>query len=155
MPTPFSRDQLSAPMRQRYGLERRPIGRWIAAAALVVAFAGVLAFVALNVRSQTVDARLLDWHVAGPDRVDLRLDVRRSTDAAATCVLRAQDRDRIDVAYATLTVPAGDRDVTVVYSLRTLAPAVVVEVLGCSTDGTPRVVGPQFPVGIAPPPQPY
>ncbi len=136
------------------------MGRWLAAAAVVGGFVAILVFVAVGVRPADVDVRLLHWQVVGPDRVDLRLDVRRSGTAPAdqpvTCVIRAQDRDHIDVAYATVSVPAGPAEVAVDYSLRTLAPAVVVEVLACSTDGPPRdVPPPQFPIGVVPPEQPF
>lgn len=155
MPTPFARDQLSPAMQRRYGLDRRPVGRRIAVAAVVVAFVAALAYVGFGVTRSDVDSRLLSWDVVGADRVDVRIDVRRPGDKEVVCIVRAQDVGHADVGYATVTVPPGDAHAVVEYSLRTLAPAYVTELLGCSSDGPPRVDPPQFPVGVVPPAQPY
>jgi hypothetical protein len=141
-------------MRQRYGLDRRPVGRWIALTVLGVAFVGALVFVAIGVTSNPVDSRLLTWQVVGPDRIDLTFQVKRPASAEVTCVLRAQDDKRVDVGYATVTVAPGDSEL-VDYRLRTIAPASTVELLGCSVDGAPSVAPPQFPPGVVPPEQPW
>jgi hypothetical protein len=44
---------------------------------------------------------------------------------------------------------------TVRYALATIAPAYVVEVLGCSADAVTRIIGPQFPPRVVPPDQPW
>ncbi len=155
MPSPFSRDQLSPQMQARYGMDRRPIGTWIAAAVLVVAFVGALAFVAIGVTGNPIEFRLVAWSVAGPDRVDVTFSVNRPADAPVTCVLRAQDDNRIDLGYAVTEIPAGGTDELITYPMRTLAPAFTVELLGCSVDGLPGVVPPQFPPGVVPPEQPW
>jgi hypothetical protein len=54
-----------------------------------------------------------------------------------------------------VTLPPGSRDELVEYPLRTLAPAFTVELLGCSVDGPPGVVPPQFPPGVVMPDQPW
>ena len=156
MPSPFSRDQLSPPMQQRYGVDRRPVGAWITVTLVVVAFVAALAYVGAGMTRSDVDARVYSWQVVSPDRADLRLDVRRPATETVQCVVRAQDSGHADVAYATITVPPGEEHAVVDYSLRTLAPAYVVELLGCSSDGTPTGIDPpQFPAGVVPPSQPY
>ncbi len=155
VPTPFSRDQLSPAMQERYGLDRRPTGRRVAVTVLVLAFVGILAFVTVGLTRSPIDASLVTWDDVSADRVDMTIQVRRPAAAAVECVLRAQDENRIDVGYAVLAIPAGDAQVQVDYSLRTLAPAYTAELLGCSADGLPAVPPPQFPPGVVPPPQPY
>lgn len=142
-------------MQERYGLDRRPIGRWITVAALVLAFAGALAFVAVGVTRSSVQARLVSWDDVAADRVDMTVEIRRPAADEVQCVLRAQDSKRIDVGYAIVVVPAGSGEVTLDYSLRTLAPAYTAELLGCAA-GTPTgVPPPQFPPGVVPPEQPW
>ena len=142
-------------MQERYGLDRRPIGPRIGVAVLVVAFVGALVYVTLGLTRSPIEARLLTWEQPSPDRVDMTIAVRRPADVAVTCVLRAQDGDRVDVGYAVVDIPVGEDSVQLTYALRTLAPAYNVELLGCSADGAPQVPPPQFPPGVVPPEQPY
>ena len=157
MPSPFTRDQLSPEMQARYGLDRRPVGRWIAVTLVLLAFVGILAFVTVGLSRDDVQTRLLSWEAKGPDRVDITFQVEPSATAPIQCVLRAQDSDRVDVGYATVTIPAQAADTVVIttYALRTLAPAFTAELLGCEAGAAPRVPAPQFPPGVAPPAQPY
>jgi hypothetical protein len=142
-------------MQHRYGLDRRPVGRWIAVSLLIAAFVVALGFVAHAITKASVDGTLITWKVVGSDRVDARIQVRRVDDVPVTCVLRAQDFDRADVGYAVVDVPAGGLQVELPYSMRTLAPATITELLGCSADGRPNVTPPQFPPGVVAPAQPY
>ena len=155
MPTPFTRDQLSPAMQERYGLAHRPVGRRIAVTVIVVAFVGALAFVTLGVTDNPVQSRLIAWDDVAADRVDMTIQVRRPEADEVTCVLRAQDVNRIDVGYAEVVLPAGDPQVLLDYSLRTIAPAYTAELLGCAVGGPPSVPPPQFPPGVVPPAQPY
>lgn len=155
MPSPFSRDQLSPAMQARYGMDRKPIGAWIATAALVLAFVGAMVFVGLNVTGNPIEDRLVAWEVQGPDHVEVTFSVNKPQDAAVTCVIRAQDENRIDLGYALVDVAPGSTDALVTYPLRTLAPAFTVELLGCGIGGAPNVAPPQFPPGVVPPEQPW
>lgn len=155
MPTPFTRDQLSPQMQERYGLLRRPVGRRIAVGALTLAFVAVLAFVTFGVTGNPVDSRLVTWDDVAADRVNMTIQVKRPADAQVTCILRAQDQDRVDLGYATVVLPPGEAEVVLDYALRTLAPAYTAELLGCAVDGPPSVSPPQFPPGVVPPEQPY
>jgi hypothetical protein len=142
-------------MQERYGLTRRPVGRRIAVTAIVLAFVGALAFVSVGLTSNPVESRLISWDDVAPDRVDMTIQVRRPATDEVTCVLRAQDQQRIDVGYAVVVIPAGEQQVLLDYALRTIAPAYTAELLGCAVDGPPSVPPPQFPPGVVPPPQPY
>lgn len=155
VPSPFARDQLSPAMQRRYGLDRAPVGRWIAVVGIAVAFVAVLVYVGAGLTRNQVQTKLVTWDLVQPDRVDLRIDIRRPPTATVICVVRAQDFGHADVGYATITLPPGDEHAVITYSMRVLAPAYATDLLGCSTDGPPQVDPPQFPVGVVPPAQPY
>ena len=144
-------------MQERYGLDRRPYGRWIVVTIVVILFVGVLAWIAVTVNSNSVATRLIGWTIVGPDRVDITYQVQPDPSSTIECVLRAQDENRIDVGYATVDVPAQPADEVVIetFKLRTLAPAYTAELLGCSSGELLRVPPPQFPPGVVPPDQPY
>lgn len=142
-------------MQARYGLDRRPVGRWIAIGVIAVAALAAFAWVTFALIRPTVDSRLITWSVVGPDRADLTFEIDRAADGDVTCVVRGQDEDRVDVGYATVVIPAGASRVSTTYSMRTLAPAYTVELLGCAFGDGPRVPPPQFPAGVIPPAQPY
>jgi len=157
MPSPFTRDQLSPAMQERYGLNRRPYGRWAVVTIVIGLFIGVLAWIAVTVTSNNVATRLIAWSVVAPDRVDITYQVQPDPDSPIECVLRAQDENRIDVGYATVTIPPQSADDVVIetFALRTLAPAYTAELLGCESGELLRVPPPQFPPGVVPPDQPY
>lgn len=156
MGSPLRREDLSPRLRARYGLDRRR--RWpvVVGGVLAVLFVGALAYVAYNILSPGLYPKLLAWNVVGPDRVDVTFEVRRSDRADVYCIVRAQDETRADVGYALVPLPRGTSYVQTTYSLRTIAPAFVVELLGCEVGGPPaRVPPPQFPPGVVPPEQPW
>jgi hypothetical protein len=142
-------------MQHRYGLDQRAVGRIWGVALLLIAFVGILVYVAFGVTRNPVEFRLVSYEAAGPDRIDATLSVEKPSDSVVYCTLRAQDRTHTDVGYATVVIPAEQSDVLVDYSMRTLAPAYGMELLGCSVDQPPGVTPPQFPPGVVPPPQPY
>ena len=142
-------------MQHRYGLDQRVAGRVWGLVLLVVAFVGILAYVAFGVTRNPVGFRMVSYEAVGPDRVDAVLSVEKPAQSTVYCVLRSQDRTHTDVGYATVVIPAGEAEVLVEYSMRTLAPAYGMELLGCSVDQPPGVTPPQFPPGVVPPPQPY
>lgn len=147
---------LPGDLQARYGVGRRP---WLALTAGIigiVAFVVALAFVTLNLLSPKVTFQVLAWRDIAPDRVDITFEVRRSAEWDVYCVLRAQDESRADVAYTVVPIPRGTSYEQVTYSLRTIAPAYIVEVLACEAGAPPeRVVPPQFPPGVVPPAQPW
>lgn len=154
MPSPFRPDQLSPAMIQRYGLNER--SRWplVIGLSLFLGFAAALAWGTVAISQASVSVDLRSWS-AKPDHVDLTFTVARRTTEPLTCVIRAQDRTRADVGYAKVAVAPIAEVTTVRYALATIAPAYVVEVLGCSADGVERIIGPQFPPRVVPPDQPW
>lgn len=155
MSSPFTRDQLSPAMRERYGLDHRSRGRQFAVGVVIIAFLGAMVFVYFGVTGNPMESRLVSWDVQGTDHVNVQISIDRPADREAICVLRAQDSNRIDLGYATVVLPPGEGSLLIDYSLRTLAPAYTVELLGCSVDGAPNVAPPQFPPGVVPPEQPW
>ncbi len=154
MPSPFRPDQLSPAMIQRYGLDRRSGWPLAIGLSLFLGFAAALAWGTIAISQASVSVDLRSWS-AKPDHVDLTFTVARRTTEPLTCVIRAQDRTRADVGYATVAVAPTAEVTTVRYALATIAPAYVVEVLGCSADAVTRIIGPQFPPRVVPPDQPW
>ncbi len=152
MASPFSKEQLSPEMVERYGLNHKSIAGRVATYTLAVVFALILVFVAFEVTRPQVDFTLLTWKVVSADHVDVTFRVQASNDAPITCTVRAQDQSRADVGYAKVQVQPTDGSATVNYPMRTAIAAYTVEVLGCGDQAVP---GPQFPQGVVPPTQPW
>lgn len=143
-------------MQERYGFNHTNHLRTAVIALVTLVFVAAVGFATFSMSQKSIQFKLLTWGVESPERVDLRFEVRRVSGEAVDCVIRAQDSTRIDLGYSLITIPSGADYAQEDYSLRTLAPAYVVEVLTCVKSGEPtRVPGPQFPAGIAPPPQPW
>lgn len=143
-------------MQERYGFNQKNHLRTVVIAIVTVVFALGAGFATYTMSQKSIQFKLLTWSVISPERADMVFEVRRIGSDALDCVVRAQDSKRADVGYSVITIPSGNDLEEVNYSLRTLAPAFVVEVLTCVNSGDPtRVPGPQFPAGIAPPPQPW
>jgi len=156
MPSPFRKDQLSPAMQARYGFDKGHKTRNAVVIGVISLFAAILAFVTVSLAQNNIQFRLLSWNDFPPDRVDITFEVRKPEDLAVVCVVRAQDRNRIDVGYQEVVIPSGSGFEQITYSLRTLAPAFTAELLTCVAQGDLiRVPGPQFPAGIAPPVQPW
>lgn len=141
---------------ERYGLGRTPWWTIGIVAVVVVAFAGALTWAGLHVTAPSIDSKLLTWQVLADDHTTVIFEVRKGPAEQVVCVVRAQDSQHIDVAYATIPIPTGTDYSQVVYPLRTIAPSFAVEILGCGVGGPPeRIPGPQFPAGVLPPEQPW
>ena len=156
MPSGIPTDQLSPQMRERYGIRPTPWWVYTGVGVVIAAFFAAIAFVTVQLASADVQAELLAWRVVSPEQVDVTFDVRRPGEVDVVCVIRAQDETRADVGYAVIDLPRGTTYVQQTYPLRTLAPAYVVELLGCASGGEPeRVMPPQVPPGVLPPEQPW
>jgi hypothetical protein len=143
-------------MQERYGFNQSNHLRTAVIAVVTVVFAIGVGFATFSMSQKSIQYKLLTWNVVSPERVDVVFEVRRIGSDALECVVRAQDSKRVDVGYAVVTIPSGTDLEEVNYSLRTLAPAFIVEVLTCVQSGDPiGVPGPQFPAGVAPPSQPW
>ncbi len=155
MASPFRKDQLSPEMVQRYGMDVRPWGTWALIGGLVLAFVAALAFVTVSITGATGGSQLLAWESKGPDHASVTFSIRRKPGQALQCAVRGQDATRVDVGYAVIDIPPGPASSQQVFDLRTIAPAVTVEVLGCAEPGALDVDAPQFPPGVVPPAQPW
>jgi hypothetical protein len=144
-------------MQQRYGLARQSPARFLLPGAVIAVFVAALAVVTtLLVTRDAVSGQVLTWTVVSPDRVDLTLRISSSEREPVTCVVRAQDITMVDVAYTEVELTPEQQGELVPYSLRTLAPAATVAVLGCATGAVPTgIPPPQFPPGVVPPEQPW
>jgi hypothetical protein len=147
---------LPSHIQARYGLDRRRRGPLAVAIVLIVTLALALGWSWWSLSQPRATGSMLRWEVVSVERVDLTFEVRREPGQPTFCVLRAQDVDHIDVAYTVIEIPAGDAYHQQDYRLRTLTRAHIAELLACA-DGVPpvRVLPPQFPPGVAPPPQPW
>lgn len=150
-------DQTMSPaMRERYGLDRSPWPGRLIGSLVVAGFLVAMGYVGVQMARTPIDAQILVWQQPSPDRVDITFEVRRPAGLALTCVLRAQDADRVDVGYAEAELPAGADYAQQTYRMRVIAPAGVIEILGCDESGQPqRVPPPAFPPGVVPPAQPW
>ena len=155
MPSPFRKDQLSAEMVARYGMDRRPWGTWVLAGVLIVAAVVAFLVVARFNTGSSISVQVVGWDESATDHVDVDFIVNRPGGVAVECAVRAQDRTHVDVGYAVTTVPAGEDRAEQVFSLAVIAPAANAEVLGCAVPGELNVTQPDFPPGVVPPDQPY
>jgi len=118
-------------------MNRRPIMRNILVGGAISIFIIAIMFVTFSLAQKNIQFRLLAWDASSPEKVDINFEVRKPADLAVTCVLRAQDKNRIDVGYAEVDVPSGSDYNQLTYQLRTLAPAYTAEVLTCVSRGDP------------------
>lgn len=143
-------------LQARYGVGRRSGWAWVWGGLAVAVFVLAIAFVAFQLAAPKIDGKLLAWDDSADDHVRVTFEVARPDGETAYCVVRAQDSSRVDVGYAVVEVPAGPGYAQTTYALRTIAPAYVVELLGCGPDNPPARVPPeQFPPGVVPPDQPW
>ena len=135
-------DETAQLMDQRYGTRRPGRRRFVVALTVVLAGAG-LAWVAWAFWLQStpdVQSGLVRTHVDGPHRVSADVAVSfRTPHIVASCLLQAQGADHSVVGELNFRVgPAADEHVTVRRSMRTERPAVVVNLVGCTTPDQKR-----------------
>jgi hypothetical protein len=133
-------------------MDQRSTGTVLISLVVILCFALALGWATISMTRDSIAVTMESWTVRG-DRVDVAFTVRSDSGQPLVCVIRAQDRTRADVGYATMTVPPGQ--VSARYSLGIIAPAFVTEILGCAAGEAPQVIGPQFPPGVVPPQQPW
>jgi len=146
--------ELPEHLQRRYGVRQ---SRWRATVTGIVLtgmLLGGLGFIVLQHKNPTLAWRLDAFKVQSATQVFVKFTVDRQNGKTSYCVLRAQDDRRADVGYATVAVPLGQGQVTMVYPLVTESQAVLAEVLGCATQTQQHVPGPNFPPGVKIPAQP-
>jgi hypothetical protein len=152
---PLKLSDLPPRLQDRYGYRRTP--RWAIALVAVVCLALAVfgGWTANRVANPDVRWKLLAWQAVDADHSTVSFEVRRPGAATVECAVRAQDRYRQDVGYATITIPPGPEYLQETYPLATRSLAFTVEVLGCDTPGNLYVAPEQFPPGTSNPTQPW
>ena len=146
--------EVPAHLRDRYGVRRTPLYLLAGIAVVVLAAVAVLVVLGNQILNPGVTSRLLAWKVESPTAVTVTWEISRAPGSTVVCVVRAQDRTKVDVGYATVPVAPGETYKQPRMTLRTNATAFTVELLGCGVDAVPAdVTPPQFPPGVVPPAQ--
>jgi hypothetical protein len=157
-----SRDDIQQMLEARYGTgaqvrseDRRILGSVVVLSTALIAF---LIWATLIGATPAASGTLLRYSLLSDEQVRVTFQVRTRSglEGPFTCVLRAQDAERIDVGYALVRIPPTDGSTQVVdYDLTTRSRGRVIEVLGCGEGlQAPRdVPDPQFPPGVRPPDQ--
>ena len=104
-------------------------------------------------RAQATTFSLTTFVVASDTSIDMKWQIARPENQTTYCVIRAQNDQRSDVGYATVTIAAGSAVTDFSYTLRTESKAVLAEVLGCGASTQLRVPTPNFPPGAKIPAQ--
>jgi hypothetical protein len=149
-----NRNELSPEMQARYGTSRRKATPYLVSLLVLIVAATLWGGWHYKQSHQIVSSRLNAFTVISDHQVSVTTEVSRPENTTTYCVLRAQNADHVDVGYATVTVPAGQRTVTFSYPLNTESRAVLAEVLNCSATLSMRVPPPDFPPGVKIPSQP-
>lgn len=146
---------LSPQMRERYGVRPTPV--WVKAAMGVTALALFVGLGVLVFSRPTPDFRVqaTAFRTVSDERTDIDLQAWKKPEDTLYCVVRAQSRDRIDLGYATVTIPAGKDFEALTYPIHTLAASFTAELLGCGANQRPQVAKPDFAPGTSNPSQPW
>ena len=125
----------AAPPPGRYDGPRGLIGRRRTVATCVTVLVGlVLAYLVFaRVSSGRPTGSVVAYRVSSDHQVQVVFDVRRPAGREAVCVVRARDRDGVEVGSQDTPVPATDRAVVRVTTLlATRGRAATGEVQGCA-----------------------
>jgi len=141
-------------MQARYGTSRRVWTPYLVTGLVIIVAAALWGGWNYKQSHAIVSSRLNAFKVVGSHKVNIKFEVSRPANTTTYCVLRAQNANRVDVGYATVTVPAGQTTVAFTYPLNTESKAVLAEVLNCSATLPMRVPPPNFPPGVKIPSQP-
>lgn len=140
-------------IQQRYGIRRTRLVPSILGVALAAAIAGGLAIAQSHNISKSSSIQLLGFTIDSDTAATVKWELTRDVTGETFCALRAQNIDRIDVGYAVVAIPAGEKRIGMSYTIATESRAVTVEVLGCGPDQKLRVPPANFPPGVTAPDQ--
>ncbi len=145
--------QLPAHLQARYGYKKSSAGKRLFTIVMTgVMIAGGM-FIYLKSKTPDVGWSLRTFVVTSDTKTNLSWQVSRPANTTTYCVIRAQDINRSDVGYATVTIAPGDPVENVTYRLTTESRPILVEVLACAGSTTMRVAPANFPPGVAIPAQ--
>ncbi|MEV7725684.1 DUF4307 domain-containing protein [Streptomyces sp. NPDC101733] len=88
------------------------------------------------VGGQAVSAEVIKFKIASASEVKVHLEVRKDASVVGVCTLSSQDEDHTEVGRADFTIPAGEKRVDEVVTLKTTARATMVELIGCQAAPT-------------------
>lgn len=148
-----NQNQISPEMALRYGVRKSRFVPIFVGLLLICAIAGAFYLKGNLAKNPIVSSRLLGFKVESSTQVSVSFEVSRGAKEKTYCVVRAQDENRADVGYATLTFASGPTYFKTTYVLRTESMAVLAEVLNCSNSPVMRVPPPNFPPGVKIPEQ--
>lgn len=145
------REQVPPHLYGRYGLSDRR-SRWVPVAGLAAAVAAI-ALLAVIARGMGPgdDVKLISWQATATG-AQLTWSIVRYDDQPVYCVLRAQDEDRFDVAFAVVKVRNTAASPIFSSTLKVRGEVFTVDRPACATDAT-RLIRPHFRPGQLSPAQ--
>lgn len=145
------REQVPPHLYGRYGLtSRRP--RWVPAAAVAGAVAAIALFAAIAKGiGPGEEVKLVRWEATATG-AELTWSVLRYDDQPVYCVLRAQDSDRFDVAFAVVKVRKTAASPIFSTQLRVRGEVFTVDTPACATNPA-HLIRPHFRPGQLSPAQ--
>ena len=142
-------------IQQRYGYKKPTLIPRIVSVVLIGITVAGATFFFLKSKNTNVDAQLSSYVVNSDTSVLVNWEIARPANTTVYCAIRAQNDQRIDVGYATVTVdkPGNRTKVNFSYALHTESKAVLAEVLGCGLTPHLHVPAANFPPGVQIPQQ--
>lgn len=159
LPPGASAQDVQRMLSARYGSPGHSNRKTVAIVSLLAAALAAYLWWAFFVGANpAVTASLLTYDITSPSSVTVTFETktRPGLQGPFTCVIRAQDDERIDVGYALFDVrPTNGAPRTIEWVLTTRRAAQFVEVLACDqgVERPAKAPAPQFPPGVLPPQQ--
>lgn len=105
----------------------------IVGSVLGVVLLGVVGWIGYGyVSGQEISAEAIKSSVVSDREVQVHLEIRKDKDASGTCTLRAIAEDGAEVGRRDVAVPAGEKRIDEVYSVRTTSRATASELVSCT-----------------------
>jgi hypothetical protein len=140
-------------IQERYGYRVVNPRQRILLTALATFAIAIAAAAYFNHRASATTFSLTTFTITSDTTVEMKWQIARPENEVTYCVIRAQNKQRSDVGYATVEIPAGAAVADFEYTLHTESNAVLAEVLGCGSSPQLRVPTPNFPPGAKIPAQ--
>lgn len=116
----------------RYGGRSRPRWRTFALSGLGIALlTAVVSWYGLKNANPPISPTVLAYNVVSDQVTTVTFDVVKPASQAVVCAVEALDVNGVDVGRATVTLPAGQHDITRTVTLRTSARAITGQVEEC------------------------
>jgi hypothetical protein len=120
----------------RYGGRGRPRRRTYVLSGLGIALlTAAVSWYGLRSANPAISPTVLGYTVVSDQVTTVTFELVKPASQAVACAVEALDVNSVDVGRATVTVPAGQHDVTRTVTLRTSARAITGEVVQCDPTG--------------------